>query len=372
MQVFSETVSAVYGAALVPENWPAALEKIGALFGAEGAVVIFYSGNSEADFIHSPGLHDAVNLYQAEGWHRRDLHALRALDLHLTAGDTFDDFSVATTDEISSHPIYTDFFPRVGFGWLMSCVVLPDRDKLVALSVPRAKDKGAFSAQEMETLRLIGRHVEQSLRISLRIADLDVTAAALHSVLDRIEIGVLLLDAEGRLLFANKCGQQSRDSVFDTAGGRLMPRREDERETFAAMVAAAGRSGQELTPPHSAVLTGEDGHRFATWVLPASGAEQWRIGAHDTARTFILTASLEQDSMIDPALVRDLFDLTLGEARLAVLIGGGVEVQGAAARLGITEGTVRIVLKRIFRKLGINRQAELVLKLSRIAGVAPV
>lgn len=371
MQVFSETVSAIYEAAVRPENWPAALEKVGACFDAEGAVIIFYSGNSETDFIHSPGLHDAVKLYQAEDWHRKDLHALRAMELHLTAGDIFDDFSVATREEIGRHPIYTDFFRRVGFGWLMSCVVLPDSDKLVALSVPRASAKGPFSAAEMETLRLIGSHVEQALRISLRIADLDVTTAALHAVLDKIDTGVLLLDAKRRLLFANACGQQSRAALFEAAAGPLVPRTRSERAVFAAMVGAAGGDAGGMEPPRATVLTAADGRRFAARVLPASAAPQWQIGAHDTARTFILTTPLEQNNATDPALVRDLFHLTLGEARLAVLIGSGVEVRGAASRLGIAEGTARIVLKRIFRKLGINRQAELVLKLSRVAGIAP-
>lgn len=68
-------------------------------------------------------------------------------------------------------------------------------------------------------------------------------------------------------------------------------------------------------------------------------------------------------------MVRDIFGLTAGEARLAALIGGGLTVAEAARRLGVTEGTARVVLKHVFRKLGISRQAELVLRMSTLGAV---
>jgi DNA-binding CsgD family transcriptional regulator len=68
----------------------------------------------------------------------------------------------------------------------------------------------------------------------------------------------------------------------------------------------------------------------------------------------------------DPALVRDLLGLTLGEARVAALVGSGVTTRDAAARLGISEETVRTVLKRVFSKSGVSRQSELAALLSRL------
>jgi len=68
----------------------------------------------------------------------------------------------------------------------------------------------------------------------------------------------------------------------------------------------------------------------------------------------------------DPALVRDVFGLTLGEARVAALVGSGVALEDTAARLGVGKETVRTMLKSVFRKLGVSRQAELVALLARM------
>lgn len=78
-----------------------------------------------------------------------------------------------------------------------------------------------------------------------------------------------------------------------------------------------------------------------------------------TARTIILVESPQDNRPFDPAVVRDAFKLTLGEARLAALIGAGTSPSDAAAELGIADSTVRSVLKRVFDKMGVSRQSEL-------------
>jgi len=369
MEAFSDVVYAIYEASLTPDKWPAALSTIGARFGAEGAVVIFYRRNEPAEFIFAPEMKPAVDVYLEGQWWKQDLHAIRAVEHQFRDGDVFSDFTIATPEEIDTHPIYTEFFAQVGFGWLMSAVMLPDLDQLVCLSVPRAKANGPFTPAEMAMLRDIGRHVEQSLRIALRIANLEASQLALLTALDAVASGLYVLDVAGRLLLANKHGREHLDAYFTTADGALAPRSKGERARFAAMVAAAGLADPAGVPPRSCSVTAEDGTRMATWAVPLTATSKQRIGVKDQARTLVLAVPLERSEGIDPAVVRDVFGLSLGEARLASLIGRGMAMQQAADKLGITQGTARAVLKRVFAKLGINRQAQLVLQLSKLRDV---
>jgi DNA-binding CsgD family transcriptional regulator len=68
----------------------------------------------------------------------------------------------------------------------------------------------------------------------------------------------------------------------------------------------------------------------------------------------------------DPAIVRDLLGVTLGEARVAALIGHGLNPRDTAQKLGIAEDTARNVLKRVFSKVGVSRQSELVALLTKL------
>jgi len=61
----------------------------------------------------------------------------------------------------------------------------------------------------------------------------------------------------------------------------------------------------------------------------------------------------------------DLADLTRREVEIAMLVGEGLRNREIAARLGVSEGTVKIHLNRVFTKLDIESRAQLLLLMSR-------
>jgi DNA-binding CsgD family transcriptional regulator len=61
--------------------------------------------------------------------------------------------------------------------------------------------------------------------------------------------------------------------------------------------------------------------------------------------------------------LRELYALTPAEARLATHLSCGRSVEEAAAEMGVTVNTARAYLKRIYSKLGVRRQSELVRRL---------
>jgi DNA-binding CsgD family transcriptional regulator len=100
-------------------------------------------------------------------------------------------------------------------------------------------------------------------------------------------------------------------------------------------------------------------------VLPVKSAKQRsRFLGH--VRAIVLVMDLQNGQPVDPALVRDVLGVTLGEARVAALVGAGLAPREAAEKLGITEETARTVLKRVFSKVGVSRQSELVTLLTRL------
>jgi DNA-binding CsgD family transcriptional regulator len=84
-------------------------------------------------------------------------------------------------------------------------------------------------------------------------------------------------------------------------------------------------------------------------------------------RAIVLVIEPKANEPADPAVVRDILGVTLGEARVAALIAAGVPPRQAAEQLGITEETARTVLKRVYSKVGVSRQNELTALLSRLA-----
>jgi DNA-binding CsgD family transcriptional regulator len=133
---------------------------------------------------------------------------------------------------------------------------------------------------------------------------------------------------------------------------------------------------QRTTHSSSATTTGDaqkpilihrrEGKRpLALYVLPAGLSHPaTQFLAHACA--IILAIDPAAGEPADPALVRDVLGLTLGEARMAALVGSGLPPREAAEKLGIAEETARAVLKKVFSKVGVSRQSELVALLNRM------
>jgi DNA-binding CsgD family transcriptional regulator len=120
--------------------------------------------------------------------------------------------------------------------------------------------------------------------------------------------------------------------------------------------------------PRPVLLHGDGEERFlAVYVLPVRAGARHPIAHLMTGvRAVVVVTSSTAGEPADPTIVRDLLGLTLGEARVAALVGSGAAPRETAERLGITEETARTTLKRVFSKVGVSRQSELATLLTKL------
>jgi DNA-binding CsgD family transcriptional regulator len=88
-------------------------------------------------------------------------------------------------------------------------------------------------------------------------------------------------------------------------------------------------------------------------------------------QALLVLIDLEQRSRISDTLLRACFKLTAAEAKLAVRIASGTDLDAASEKLRITRATARAQLRSIFAKTGVHRQSELVVLLSKLVGALP-
>ena len=80
----------------------------------------------------------------------------------------------------------------------------------------------------------------------------------------------------------------------------------------------------------------------------------------------LVVTTLRSTRVPSSDLVQSLFALAPAEARVAALIGSGLSPRQAAEKLGISEGNVRTTLKHVFTRVGVSRQSELALLLTKL------
>ena len=366
-----QTVEAIYDAAPDPTQWPRALSEIAGCFGDVGAIIQWRRDDDSFGAIASDSLLEAQRDYVEQGWSRRDIKAVRSEQSGcLFSGEPFSDRHIGSEIEIQNSPFSTQFLAKHGLGWFGAVTVSPDPHIVVGLSIQRdSRTKPQYSDTELEMLALIGRHVEKSLRLSIRLLDAELANLGFGEALTRIGIGVFALDSMGRVVFSNPAAQRLVGDPLDVIDGHLRVLVSAARSAFDDAITRALRGNPvDVTAEPRPVLVHSiaSGRRVVIYLLPISAPTT--PGEHfvTNARAIVLAIEQKSGEPADPAVVRDVLGLTLGEARIAALVGSGLPPREAAERLGIAEETARSVLKRVFGKVGISRQSELVALLSKL------
>jgi DNA-binding CsgD family transcriptional regulator len=364
-------IEAIYDAAPEPAKWPHALDKIVGCFDDVGAILQWRKDDGTFGTIATESLMGAQQDYIEGGWSQRDLKASRAMERgYFFNGTPFCDRHVCSDDELRTDPFCARFLIKHGLGWFGAVAVSPDPEIGVLLSIQRnLKEKQQYSDDELDTLAHLGRHVEKSLRLSIKLLETKATNLAVGEALARIDVGVFALDSLGRVLFSNSSGQRLVGDVIELENGHLRIRHDAAQKAFEREIARSMLGGLNNLTVHSKPIIAQSvssAQRYVFYLLPLASPAQLSEEFLTRTRAILLAVEQKISEPADPTLVRDVFGLTLGEARVAALVGSGVTLDDAAVRLGVAKETVRSLLKGVFRKLGVSRQAELVALLARM------
>lgn len=200
--------------------------------------------------------------------------------------------------------------------------------------------------------------IEEALAVARRTEMLANPAAL--SALDALPMAALAVDADAKLLFANRRGGEllsSRDPIFlDGLGicrARLLGKDESLKDAIDGLTAEADAHVRVYA------LESQDGRRFSMLVEPPQN------GAGEVAAILFLRPI---DGLAPPSAdeLRRLFAFSPAEARLAHELAKGQDLKEAAEALGVTINTARTYLRVVFQKAGVNRQSELI----RLIGAA--
>lgn len=368
--LFTSAVEQIYAAALEPERWPTALQAFADVTGDVGAILLFSRDDGRYGVIETQSLRDVVRDYRENGWDRRDVRAIRCSERgFFFKRDIVTDRDILSDEELETEPFYSNFLTRHNLRYFAAVMVSPDPRVGVTVSVQRTFGGSKYRESELRALRRLGPHVERSLRISLRLMNSESLKRSMGDALSRVDTGVFALDAISRVTYMNEAARRLLGDGLELSHDRL--RVVQMRDVTAQ---TSSRELLDLSAEYAFHRTAPllirrrlCDRSIALYFLPVSELSSEFPAFLTHVHALILAVDLAPGMPPEPATVRDLHGLTLGEARVASLIGSGLSPRDAARQLSITEETARTVLKRVFSKTGVSRQGELAALMSRLA-----
>ena len=255
--------------------------------------------------------------------------------------------------------VYNEGLPRLGSqNGLNARFDGPDGLRIVWASGDPA-GTGVWQSAQTERIEALLPHIRQFVAARQALASADALGGGLADLLDNRLIGVLHLDRGGRLLAANAPALEllrRADGLFDRGGAlrAALPADEDRLQRLLARALPGRRF------PAAGSMTLQRPLGAAGLVLhisPLDGAQADFRGGR--AAALVLVVDLARRPRIDPAWVSEGLGLTPSEGRAAALLAEGRSVGEIAAEAGLRQSYVRLILKAIYKKLGLSGQVAL-------------
>jgi len=218
-------------------------------------------------------------------------------------------------------------------------------------------------AESSAFIQLLRPHFQRALEFNKQIYALQAERNAVSDILDRLPIGVILVDnalepaamnTHARLLIESGQCLSIRD-------GKLTCTSAKHAKQLHSLIAEAVVHSQPLATEKgkTLLLSNGSGEVCSLHILPSAHAN---IDADKKlAAVFIASSNIHQD--ISTETLSDLYGLTSAESRLVKnLLNGSHSLTEAAEALGVSKHTVRSQVKSILEKTGTHSQAELIKK----------
>lgn len=200
--------------------------------------------------------------------------------------------------------------------------------------------------------------LEQQRLIEQAVRDGEITLAALAAALDRLSIGIFLLEESGEVRITNEAGRHligKGDGLSLTAAG-LIARTAKTSQPLKSALATVLR---DVGSSHTIAVERDEGHPLVLQIsslgLPGS----------NTRHVVVLIVDPDKQANISTDVLASLFGCTSAEARLAAALVAGKRLDEIGEEFGVKQTTITYHLQNLFQKTHTHRQADLVALLIR-------
>jgi DNA-binding CsgD family transcriptional regulator/PAS domain-containing protein len=366
----SKQVDHIYDAVLNPASWPVALDGIAALSGGRGLMMLSLGQQTNAFTYASREIAEPISIY-IDHWLTagRCPRTLAAQQKGLRNGVWWDgDFLDQAT--LNNDAIFHEYARSTDLLYAATRLTT-EFDPIVpyVLATPRSMTAGAPVQDEMRIFEMLTGHLVRALQIYQKSNQGNPVGDGVAVLLNQQDCGVSIVDTSGNVIFANDALRSLAGDGIRVSGKRFVTASRADQKAFDRLVAGALKPGLDLADIAPIALSRPSGkHPLLVQAMPFRRHDSRPLSAlfrHDSG-AIILIADPNRTRRLAGSEALKLLGLTEAEARIAIKLGMGDSPESIADVFSLSVGTVRNHMKRIFRKLDISRQNQLVAFLVRL------
>lgn len=250
-----------------------------------------------------------------------------------------------------------DIYHVAGIDWLY------EKNSRISIRFTRDETQGPFTEDDKEFFRLLIPHLEQSVALGIQLRQLDSERQIYAESISKRSMGIITLDKSGNILQCNTTAENylSEGDGFREVQKHIKINNSAINESFNKHVQEALESirKHERAPINALAIPRDNGKAgYQLMIKPML------VDSHDesdiTPYLTVLIQDPEKNLEISVRTLMNLYQLTMSEATIAILLAEGHTTDEVAVELDIKKNTVRAHLRAMFVKMGVTQQSMLV------------
>jgi len=366
-------VDRIYEAAVFPDRWQDFLADLSQAFGGATAAMALQLPGSPSP-VRSYGVHVRFELEPV--FERHFLRGLpwRSADKPRYRG-CFVDISETYPDaELAQSDFYAEWMEPHGLapeGPVGHTITEEDGRPVAGLALFRQLGGRRFTDDDLRLGDLLAPHLARALRLYRRFGGAQHERLALAEVMNRLAVGLVLVDRGGRPVVSNHTADRIvalNDGLTIDADRLRATNARDDAVLQQLLAEQIAREREGFHADRAMAISRPSGKRaFPLLVAPLLKGSPG--DAAEDAVASVLFGDPDAKQAITPEMLRSAYDLTPAEAELVSLLAEGNSLEEAAERRGVTMNTVRTQLQKVFAKTATHRQGALIRLV--LTGAAP-
>ena len=361
----------IYDTVADEKAWDAVLDHFVDRVGAQGCILFEWRDTPDGRRLAAPffsGFYNApeLEIYLAKCAHleARDQEALRANTGDDDEVDLVDDTVLARSktelenqEHMKTLRLFNIFHRAAG-------VMNKDNRWLSLFSVQLNKSRGPLTDAERAYMAALLPHFAKALDLGLPMRQLSRRSESVLAAIDRLNVGMCLLDERGAVVVANEEFRRQEEAYRAfriTPDGKLRLADDQGQNQLASLMSTVRNHGKfGARPRKEAIAT--DGF-LCIEVSPLTRAEE--IGSSAFSGFILTSTDTSRPVACDVAPMRDAFGLTEAELSLVEAIGEGLTNPQIADRRGRSTATINAQVKSILSKSRCATRAQFVRMMMR-------
>jgi DNA-binding CsgD family transcriptional regulator len=353
----------IYDAAIDAERWPDVLAELAAAADCAWAALLTRRSDAWLGWRISPSAAGEVDTYLRSEAAQRSITTERLFACDRAGFATDQDLFLEDEYRADS---FVQWANAHGFHHGAATGIRLNTGDTAVFQVMRRSGERAFSPCELEPLDALQPHLARAAMLAARWKLERLRAAA--EALALVGMAAVVLTADCRVMAANALAGDLGEYVIWRTQDQLALVDDMVSAKLRRQVIACARLGSANCASSFPAWNGAHESAVVVHVIPLKGD---RRELFDGGLALVLFTQVGSPVVPNVELVRELFDLTAAEARVAVQLAAGRSIEEVACAHQVSRSTVQSQTKSILQKVGAHRQSELVARLGIAKPIPP-